>query len=74
MTPHRPLMPCTEIARFDGRFYEVETRAFLEQCAVADICRQYGIKPKLVSQEIERLLKIYWFLQERPLAEDKKED
>src|SRR5438105_7875953 len=24
--------------------------------------------------EIERLLKIYWFLQERPLAEDKKED
>jgi hypothetical protein len=51
-------LPCTEIARFDGRFFEVETRAFIEQHEVAAISEQYGLDPANISQEIERLLKI----------------
>lgn len=51
-------LPCSEIARFDGRFYEVEMRAFIHQCQVRGVCQQYGIDPANLSQDIERLLKI----------------
>lgn len=51
-------LPCSEIARFDGCFYEVEVRAFMHHCQVLEVCQQYGVDPAHASQEIERLLKI----------------
>jgi hypothetical protein len=51
-------LPCTELARFDGRFYEVEVRAFIKQCRLTSICQQYELDPSKITQEIERLLKI----------------
>ncbi|HLG70165.1 MAG TPA: hypothetical protein VK009_07045 [Chloroflexota bacterium] len=51
-------LPCTEIARFDGRFYEVELRAYLEQALVAGLCEEFSIQPADLPREIERLLRI----------------
>ena len=51
-------LPCTEVARLDGRFFEVQVRAYLEQAVVAALCEQHGIKPSELPREIERLLKI----------------
>jgi hypothetical protein len=51
-------LPCTELARFDRRFYQVEIRAFVDQSNVTAICEQYGIVRAQVAQEIQRLLKI----------------
>jgi hypothetical protein len=51
-------LPCTEVARIDGRFYEVEVRAYMEQANVASICETYGIAQDQLPREIERLLKI----------------
>jgi len=51
-------LPCTEIARLEGQFYEVEIRAYVEQATVAALCQEYGIQPADLPREIERLLKI----------------
>ncbi len=51
-------LPCTEIARLDGRFYEVEIRAYLEQATVAALCEQHAIEPSHLPRDVERLLKI----------------
>jgi hypothetical protein len=36
-------LPCTEVARLDGRFFEVQVRAYLEQAVVAALCEHHGI-------------------------------
>jgi hypothetical protein len=51
-------LPCTEIARLDGQFYEVEVRAYLEQATVAALSEGYGLSMSDVPREIDRLLKI----------------
>jgi len=51
-------LPCAEIARFDGQFYEIETRTYVDQALVASLCETYGIALSDLPREIERLLKI----------------
>lgn len=51
-------LPCTEIARLDGKFYEVEIRAYLDQSIVAGLCEKFGLQPADLPREIERLLRI----------------
>jgi hypothetical protein len=51
-------LPCTEIARIDGAFYEVEIRAYLEQRLVAALSEEYALPPADLPRDIERLLKI----------------
>ncbi|HEX6512413.1 MAG TPA: hypothetical protein VF157_08955 [Chloroflexota bacterium] len=51
-------LPCTEVARLDGQFFEVEVRAYLEQTAAAGLCEEYGFQPADLPREIERLLRI----------------
>ena len=51
-------LPCTELARIEGRFYEVEIRAYIEQACLLELCQSYGIEPGNFPREIERLLKI----------------
>lgn len=51
-------LPCTEIARVDDRFFEVEIRAYLDQAVVASLCEAHNIQPAELPREIERLLRI----------------
>jgi hypothetical protein len=51
-------LPCTEVARLDGQFFEVELRAYLEQAVAASLCEEHGLAVAALPREIERLLKI----------------
>jgi len=51
-------LPCTEIARLDGQFYEVEIRAYIDPASVTSLCETYSFTPENLPREIERLLRI----------------
>ncbi|MBV8083597.1 MAG: hypothetical protein JO247_02165 [Chloroflexi bacterium] len=51
-------LPCGEMARIDGQFYDVEVRAYVEPEAAEKVCETYGIKHEDLSKEVERLLRI----------------
>lgn len=51
-------LPCTEIARLEERFYEVQVRAYLPSATSAAICETFSLQPARLREEIDRLLKI----------------
>ncbi len=51
-------LPCTEVARIQNRYYEVQVRAYLPSDACEAICLAHGIQPHELRQDIDRLLKI----------------